>query len=101
MGLEDKIEIIFNTVCYSYNVKMQAVRGKNRQANIREARQLVAYFIREYTDLSLPNVGYMINRDHSTVIHSIKVVRDQVEFNKEYRLRHELINEIIKTRING
>lgn len=101
MDVIDKIEIILNTVCYGYEIKPIAIRAKNRQSNIREARQLVAYLIREYTDLSLPKVGFVINRDHTTVIHSIKVVRNEIEFNKDYRRKYELIDEIIKTRIYG
>ena len=56
MDVIDKIEIILNTVCYGYEIKPIAIRAKNRQSNIREARQLVAYLVREYTELSLPKV---------------------------------------------
>jgi chromosomal replication initiation ATPase DnaA len=101
MDVIEKIRIILNTVCYGYEIKPIAIKGKNRQSNIREARQLVAYFVREYTGLSFPKVGFVINRDHATVMHSIKVVKSEIEFNKDYRRKYELINEIIKTRIDG
>ena len=101
MDVIDKIEIILNTVCYGYEIKPIAIRAKNRQSNIREARQLTAYLVKEYTGLSLSKVGFVINRDHSTVIHSIKVVKGEIQFNKDYRRKYELIDEIIKTRIYG
>ena len=40
-----------------------------------EARQIACWFMRHYTGLSFPQIGYMIGgRDHSTILHAVKRV---------------------------
>jgi len=41
-------------------------------------RQVAQYLIRELTDHSLPEIGQFFGRDHSTVMHAINKVTEQV-----------------------
>ena len=49
----DKIGAIVDIVCDQYNINVIALKSLNRQANIREARQLAMHFIHKYRLLSL------------------------------------------------
>lgn len=82
---------IIETVCEHCDVEFKQLYSKSRAANIVEARQLASYFIYFLTEHSLKSTGRMLNRDHATVMHSIKVVRNQIEFNKKYREKYNLI----------
>ena len=48
--------------------------AKKKTSQIALARQVAMYLCRKYTDDSLSDIGKAFNRDHSTVMHSIKKV---------------------------
>lgn len=49
--------------------------GPCRRAEISEARHLAAWLMREGGDMTLREIGRELNRDHSTVVHSLHVVK--------------------------
>ena len=50
------------------------------------ARQVAMYLCREYTSSSLTNIGlYFGKRDHSTVIHSIRKVEEELARDPSFR----------------
>lgn len=46
--------------------------GKERTHSISHARQDCMRMIRDHTSLSLPQIGRIFNRDHTTVLHGIR-----------------------------
>lgn len=48
-------------------------------------RMTIAYFLREYTNLSTTEIGKLIGRDHTTVIHYLKIYKYEFRFNEEFR----------------
>jgi chromosomal replication initiation ATPase DnaA len=88
---------IFSEVCDALNVTKEDLMGLSRKREIVEARQIVQYFIKEFhPSISLKSIGNMFNRDHSTVIHSLRTVADLQDANKEYYFRLlELRNRIV------
>ncbi len=64
------IDKIFSAVFKKYNVSKEEIKGKNRVKNVTWARQVFIYLIREITELSFPDIGEIIDKDHSTVIYS-------------------------------
>ena len=62
------------------------------------ARQIAMYLIRSMTNLSLDDIGKVFdNRDHSTVLYSIKQVEKQMKKDSSFA---ERVKEI-KTNINS
>jgi chromosomal replication initiator protein len=58
----------------------------NRTRSKVVARQIAMYFIREKTNLSLKVVGNMFGgRDHTTVIHSVRMVKDLIQVDPSIR----------------
>ncbi len=66
--------LIITQVCKFYSVEESSLRGTQRNKGIVEARQMAAYLIRKLTNLSLPDIGKEFNKDHATILHSIKKV---------------------------
>ncbi|MFO7745616.1 MAG: helix-turn-helix domain-containing protein, partial [Psychroflexus sp.] len=59
---------------------------KSRKRNVVQARQIAMYFAKEITKTSLTNIGRHIGqRDHSTVLHSCKIVSNLQESDKQFR----------------
>ena len=76
---------IIQTVCRTWRVLYSDVCGRCRKRELVFARMTIANFLREYTPLSTTEIGALISRDHSTVIHYIKTYKDEFRFNKEFR----------------
>ena len=77
-------DVIIEEIGKFYGIDSAALRGQARTKNTALARQIAMYEIRRMTNLSLDDIGREFeNRDHSTVLHSIKrvekLIRDDPE----------------------
>jgi chromosomal replication initiator protein len=61
-----------------YGVKMDDLKAKSRHKQVVEPRQIAMYLLREDAHLSTPEIGRLLNRDHTTVLHGIKQVVNEV-----------------------
>ncbi|MGE5355720.1 MAG: chromosomal replication initiator protein DnaA [Deltaproteobacteria bacterium] len=102
---EISVENIQNEVCEFFNISLDKLKGKDRHRYITEARQIAIYFSKKMTEHSLKEIGIQFGgKDHTTVLHSIKTVKDLMEndpvFNDNVvKLEHKLENGLIKMSI--
>jgi chromosomal replication initiator protein len=66
--------LISEFVCKQYNVSAKELQSRSRKRSLAFPRQVAMYLCRKHTEDSLADIGREFNRDHSTVLHSIKVV---------------------------
>jgi len=57
-----------------FRVSLEEMRSKSRKRAIAFPRQVAMYLSRKHTEETLADIGNLFKRDHSTVMHSIKVV---------------------------
>ena len=75
--------IIAETSRY-YGISEEDIRGQRRSKNTAMARQAAMYLIRSLTNLSLVDIGEQFeNRNHSTVLSSIRKVEEQIKSDPE------------------
>ncbi len=68
---------IIQTVANFFNIKVVDIKGKRRLKQYVRPRHIAMWIIRKHTDLSFPDIGRVFNdRDHATVQHGCKKVRD-------------------------
>ena len=78
------IDDITDCVCRHYNLSVTDIATKCRKRDVVTARQVAMFLARKYTTRSLSDIGSLIgNRDHSTVIHAIRAVKDLLSTDKE------------------
>ena len=65
------IDKIFAAIEKKYDVNKTELVGKSRVKEIANARHIAIYLIRTITEMSLPNIGKIFNRDHSTILSSV------------------------------
>ncbi len=83
---EISIDYIQKTVCEYFKVKMEDIQSKTRKRDVVQARQLAMYFAKQYTKASLASIGKQIGkRDHATVLHACKTVKNLQETDKQFR----------------
>ena len=71
--------LIISQVCKFYSIDEATLRGTLKNKGTAEARQVAIYLIRKLTNLSTPDIGKEVNKDHSTVIYSIRKVENALE----------------------
>lgn len=78
-----------------YNVKKEDIYSKKKTKEIAFARQVSMYLMREVIDYSFPKIGTVFNKDHTTAIHSHKLVSKLMEDDLSVKINIEgLINDI-------
>lgn len=74
---QQDIENIGRIVCEETQIDLELVRRRTRRRHIVLARHLIAYFARNWTRLSLIQIGnYLGGCDHTTIIHASNHIRD-------------------------
>lgn len=66
------IDKIFAVTYKKYGFSRDILVGPKRPADISHARNVTIYLIRSITDISLESIGKLFERDHTTVMNSIK-----------------------------
>ncbi|MBQ6839066.1 MAG: chromosomal replication initiator protein DnaA [Oscillospiraceae bacterium] len=71
--------LIISQVCKFYSIDESVLRGTLKNKGTAEVRQVAIYLIRKLTNLSTPDIGKELNKDHSTVLYSIKKVESALK----------------------
>lgn len=73
-------DLIMNTVCEYFSLKTEDLISASRRREFTVPRQIAIYLTREMTELSLPLIGDCFGgRDHSTILHSWKLVGENMK----------------------
>jgi chromosomal replication initiator protein len=67
---------IIEHVARYFELSLDDLYGSSRAAAIATARQIAMYLCRELTSLSLPKIGQLLDRDHTTVMYANKKITD-------------------------
>ena len=78
-GAQPSIPVIQEAVCAVLHLSPHDLRSASRTPRVTRARHLAMYLARQLTGLSLAEIARAFDRDHSTVLHAIRRVNDQLE----------------------
>ena len=96
---EISIDDIVRDVCEFYKVSVNLLHSGSRKREIVKPRQVAMYLAKKYTDLSLSKIGLIVaNRNYSTVIHSEKAVKEQLEVDKSFKAELETLESMFKNK---
>lgn len=91
-------EVVKKAVCDHFNMKMSTLDSRSRKQEVAYARQLAMYLSSEMTEVSNIQIGNSIGgRNHATVIHSIKQIKDLLDTNEATRTDVEAIKELVRS----
>lgn len=87
-------QLIIEVVTEHFNISMDQMVSKSRSSDIAKPRQIAMFLCNKMTDSSLDVIGsFLGGRDHSTIIHGIKKVKEEYETND---ITKSLIDTIMK-----
>lgn len=85
---------ILQAVANYYSIPVEQIVGSRRSKDTVQPRQVAMYLVRELTNYSLPEIGKVFSRDHTTVLHSINKIEDERKSSAE-------MDAILKTLISN
>jgi chromosomal replication initiator protein len=79
-------QTVIDIVCQNFNMLEGEVLSKGKLRQMVMPRQIIHWFLKKYTKMSLAEIGYAAGmKDHATVLHSIRTVQNLCDTNKKYR----------------
>ncbi|CAN5895336.1 chromosomal replication initiator protein DnaA [soil metagenome] len=92
-------DLIRERVATDWGTTVDGLTSKRRTKDLTVPRQVAMYLIRELLDLSLVEIGnHFGGRDHSTVIHAINKVEEDMSRDDVFRAKVELLRNRLEGR---
>ena len=90
-------QLIINIVAEHFGITADDITSKRRNSEFVQPRQICMYLCRKLTTESLQSIGKALGKkDHTTVIHGIEKITEEIESNEE--LKNKI--DILKKKIN-
>ena len=83
---ELSVEYIINIVCDYFKISADHLALNTRKHQVVQARQIAMYLSKKYSNASLTAIGEQCGKkDHATVHHACKTVKDRLETDKQFK----------------
>ena len=87
---------VIEVIADSFNLDIDLIKGKKRVARINQARQLAMFLAREMTESSLPQIGELFGRSHTTILHGCNKIEAEIKIdamlaNRVQHLRNQIL----------
>ena len=74
------VQSIINRVCVHFEVHKETLMNKSRTTDIVRARNVIHNLLHEKYHMNLTDIGRYFGQDHTTVLHSIEMKKQQKRF---------------------
>ncbi|RJX31197.1 MAG: chromosomal replication initiator protein DnaA [Desulfurivibrio sp.] len=85
--------VIRDFIAGQFKLDVAELQSKSRKQSLAFPRQIAMYLSRKYTDMPLADIGKAFNRDHSTVVHAIRVITDKRTRNTSIHRQVEFLED--------
>jgi chromosomal replication initiator protein len=93
------VDRVIGEVCSVFELSRMELSSPRRTARVAVPRQLAMYLCRRLTDAPLTTIGAQLGgRDHSTVVHGLKMIERRVSKDLELRRKLRTLEERLKAR---
>ena len=93
-----RFQRIMMSVADAMQVSTRLMMTKSRQRELVQARNMCMYIMQTYFNMTLKEIGKVFNRDHTTVIHGIKMFKQDREVLEAYNTIYEEVKKNLQLR---
>ena len=86
---------IVKAVAEFFNVAPESLLRRVRKKEVVEPRQIAMYLLRDILDMSYPYIGEKMGRDHTTAIHAVEKISNEINKNSSLNQKVNLIKDLI------
>ena len=72
------VDAVINCVCKYFAISREEILSKSRAKPLAYPRQIAMYLARSHTPLSYPDLGRAFGKDHTTVLHGVQRIMDDL-----------------------
>ena len=88
--------LIIDTVAEHFGITPDDIKGNKRNSEIVRPRQIAMYLCRHLTDVPLKQIGQIMGKkDHTTVLHGVKTITNELEHSETLKNTVEVIKKKI------
>lgn len=85
-------KLIISVVAEHFGITVDDILSKRRNSEFVQPRQVCMYLCRKLTEEPLQSIGKALGKkDHTTVIHGIEKISEEIQYNEELKNRIEII----------
>ncbi|MBD5551272.1 MAG: chromosomal replication initiator protein DnaA [Lachnospiraceae bacterium] len=89
-------DLILNIIAEHFDVTPDDIKSQKRNAEFVIPRQVYMYLCRELIETPLTNIAKTLGKkDHTTVIHGIKKIEEEMKYNEELKNKINIIKNIL------
>ena len=88
-------DYIVRQVCNYFETDLNKLKRKTRERKIVQTRYIMFYYLYTFTGMTFNDIAQMFKpavNDHTTVIHGVNSVRDQLSLNHDTEVKHHIKN---------
>jgi chromosomal replication initiator protein len=86
---------IIKAVSEFFNVPISELIGRGRKKDVVEPRQVAMFLLRDILEMSYPYIGEKMGRDHTTAIHAVDKINQEINKNSGLNHKINLIKELV------
>lgn len=91
-------ELILNIVAEHFEVSAEDIKSQRRNAEYVTPRQVYMYLCRELIETPLTSIAKTLGKkDHTTIIHGIKKIEEEMKYNEELKNKINIIKNILSS----
>ena len=81
--------------CQAYDVTPDLVISSLRKQSVVYARHMFSFLCRKHLKMTFNSIGYILGRDHSSVMHAINVFDNLINHDKNTRQTYEISFQLL------
>ena len=82
---QEKIDLTIMSACNLFHINKEMILSKSRLREVVEPRQICMFVFYKRMKMTLNQTGNIFGKDHSTVIHAVKNVKNLMEHDEEFK----------------
>jgi chromosomal replication initiator protein len=87
---------VLDAACRVFNIEMYNLLSKRREKSLVRARFISMYIIRNrFRNISLEQIGKIFNRDHTSIMHGLRTIKDELSLPHLKEQCTEEINKVL------
>jgi chromosomal replication initiator protein len=90
-------ENILDLVSQFYRINKHEISSKSRRKTLNESRKVCIFLLRHWTQLSLMDIGSLVGRDHTTVLHALQKFEEELKFSASLQRHIRFFQERLNT----
>ncbi len=86
---------ILKSVADFFHIGVQDLITRGRKKEVVEPRQIAMYLLRDILEMSYPYIGEKLGRDHTTAIHAVEKINQEINKNSVLNQKIIMIKEVL------